>query len=163
MAFGAVEANCSYARTCAGRAGGWLYYANYPLGLALMWVSKHISDAHLLYCPARSETGWGGYRHSSRGWNPSGGDERAERSYTLSSYYYRYIHGSGLHPSKAIRYLENPKTGILYTVYAYPARIGVLAATAPVALWDANHDNTTGSGAPSVGFEDGHPGARQAS
>jgi len=130
-----------YTWACANRAGAFLGYDGYMLGLGLMYQSRLISDAKIFFCPAMDPGIYGGYDY---GWASDGGLERTT-NYPRSSYYYRYALDTGS---------IEPRLGVSQgrDIKRYDAKLENLMQKAPAATWDIVHDKVTGCGQQNPGY-----------
>jgi prepilin-type N-terminal cleavage/methylation domain-containing protein len=138
IAWGAATDHTGYyASIIEGRAGNWMYYgAGSPIGLALLYEKDYLPNPRLFYCAGiASDDDEGGYR-SNKGWNPTGGRAHTT-SYTISSYYYRYVDGASPAIAKVGRIYDTGDA--LTSVDAFKAEIDLLITAAPAALWCSCH------------------------
>ena len=126
--FGAIAANPAlannpYAKQLDPTGTHFMYYQAAPLGLGLLSAGKYIQDGHLFYCPALSPKAFGGYQFPTFGWNTNGGPSRTEKTFTCSSYFYRYV--------------ERIEFGSDQTVDIFDGRIETLVSGNYAAAWDS--------------------------
>jgi len=145
QAFGALGAGDPgyYTWACASRAGNYMYYADKPLGLALLYESKQVADPSVFYCPSMKDDVAGGFKY---GWSSTGTDVR-DRSYSRSSYYYRYVIGPGERSTGTLG-----QTADGHDIAAFNARIGRLQDDRPAALWDTYHATALNPGYHKEGY-----------